>query len=58
VVATGYSNGSAPRRRSDEPGANRRFEEPRGEPRVRRREPARTSRDLADLDVPEFMPRG
>jgi len=58
VVATGYANGSAPRRRADEPGAPRRLEEPRGEPRVRRREPARTSRDLADLDVPEFIPRG
>ena len=58
VVATGYSNGNAPRRPSDEPGATRRLEEPRGEPRVRRREPARTSRDLADLEVPEFIPRG
>src|SRR3954471_4237713 len=58
VVATGYSNGNAPRRRSDEPGATRRLEEPRGEPRVRRREPARTSGGLADLDVPEFIPRG
>jgi cell division protein FtsZ len=58
VVATGYSNGSAPRRRSDELGATRRLEEPRGEPRVRRREPARTSGELADLDVPEFSPRG
>jgi cell division protein FtsZ len=59
VVATGYTNGTSPRRRREEPGATRRIEEPRGEPRVSRRErqPTRTSRDLADLDVPEFIPR-
>jgi cell division protein FtsZ len=56
VVATGYANGTAPRRRRDEPGATRRLEEPRGEPRVTRRErPTRSS--LSDLDVPEFLPR-
>jgi cell division protein FtsZ len=58
VVATGYANGTSPRPRREEPGSPRRLEEPRGEPRVRRREPARSSRDLADLDVPEFIPRG
>jgi cell division protein FtsZ len=61
VVATGYANGASPRRRREEPGATRRIEEPRGEPRVTRRErqPVRTStRDLADLNVPEFIPRG
>jgi cell division protein FtsZ len=59
VVATGYANGATSRRRRDEPRATRALEEPRGEPRVSRRErPARTSRDLADLDVPEFLPRG
>jgi cell division protein FtsZ len=59
VVATGYANGSTPRRRREEPGERKRLEEPRGEPRVSRRErtPA-TSRSLADLDVPEFIPRG
>jgi cell division protein FtsZ len=58
VVATGYANGAAPRRRRDEPGATRALEEPRGEPRVTRRErPTRTSRDLTALDVPEFIPR-
>jgi cell division protein FtsZ len=58
VVATGYANGATSRRRRDEPRATRALEEPRGEPRVSRRErPARTSRDLADLDVPEFIPR-
>jgi cell division protein FtsZ len=57
VVATGYGE---PRARPE----RTRFEEPAGEPRVRRRErepvtrtePPRT-RDL-ELDVPEFMPRG
>src|SRR5205814_10113265 len=38
VVATGYANGAAPRRRRDEPGATKALEEPRGEPRVSRRE--------------------
>ena len=59
VVATGYADGITPRRRSDEPGATRGLEEPRGEPRISRRErPTRASRNLADLDVPEFIPRG
>jgi len=59
VVATGYADGVAPRRLSDEPGATRALEEPRGEPRISRRErPTRASRTLADLDVPEFIPRG
>jgi cell division protein FtsZ len=57
VVATGYANGTAPRRRRDEPGATRRLEEPRGEPRVTRRERP-THSSLSDLDVPEFLPRG
>jgi len=57
VVATGYTNGIAPRRRRDEPGATKKLEEPRGEPRVTRRERP-TRRDLAELDVPEFIPRG
>jgi len=56
VVATGYANGTAPRRRRDEPGATKALEEPRGEPRVTRRERPKR-RDLADLDVPEFIPR-
>jgi len=55
-VATGYANGTAPRRRRDEPGATKALEEPRGEPRVTRRERPKR-RDLADLDVPEFIPR-
>jgi cell division protein FtsZ len=59
VVATGYVNGGSPRRHREEPGVTRRIEEPRGEPRVSRRErPAPTSRDLTDLEVPEFIPRG
>jgi cell division protein FtsZ len=65
VVATGY--GDARVRRSDgerdvlsrsEPGLLERrpaFDEPRGEPRVRRvRRPAERA---FDLDVPEFIPR-
>jgi cell division protein FtsZ len=56
VVATGYANGTSSLRRREDLGATRALEEPRGEPRVSRRErPAR--RDLADLDVPEFSPR-
>src|SRR5206468_9139586 len=49
VVATGYGNGSSPRRRREEPGSPRRIEEPRGEPRVsrREREPVRSTRHLA-----------
>jgi cell division protein FtsZ len=59
VVATGYTNGTAPRISREDRGERRRLEEPRGEPRVSRRErPTRTSGDLADLDVPEFIPRG
>jgi cell division protein FtsZ len=58
VVATGYGDSRSQTQR-DRDGARRRFEEPEGEPRVRRSrlpEPPRT-RDL-ELDVPEFLPRG
>jgi cell division protein FtsZ len=58
VVATGYADGRRPERRED------RFQEPAGEPRVRRtgreRMPARASRSSGrgmDVDVPEFIPR-
>jgi cell division protein FtsZ len=62
VVATRY--GDAPRRRPEP-----RIEEPAGEPRVERRTPSRDSAParqritasrggvVADLDVPEFLPR-
>jgi cell division protein FtsZ len=54
VVATGYNDGARPT-------ARRALEEPAGEPRVERRSrpeerPRRSS--VAELDVPEFMPRG
>jgi cell division protein FtsZ len=58
VVATGYGPASTPRT------APRRLEEPAGEPRVARREPARqsstqrTGLGVTQLDVPEFIPRG
>ena len=48
VVATGYADGITPRRRSDEPGATRGLEEPRGEPR---HQPARAA------DAREPQPR-
>jgi cell division protein FtsZ len=63
VVATGF--GESPRRREAEPPRSVRAEparrergvrdsiEPDGEPRISRREPARSS----ELDVPEFIPR-
>ena len=58
VVATGY--GEPPRAAE-----RRRFEEPAGEPRVERREPAasagaarvRTGLGVSELDVPEFVPK-
>jgi cell division protein FtsZ len=56
VVATGYADTATLLRRREGPGATRALEEPRGEPRVSRRERP-TRRDLAELDVPEFIPR-
>ena len=59
VVATGYTDGHPRRVSTDRPGAERSFNErsvmpePRGEPRVSRRERA----PAIELDVPEFMPR-
>jgi cell division protein FtsZ len=51
VVATGYQDGSRPRRRA--------LEEPAGEPRVQRRTPERPRRlHVNELEVPEFLPRG
>jgi cell division protein FtsZ len=54
VVATGYSERPAPRRRIEV--------EPAGEPRVKRAVPAapprRNALSVAELDVPEFVPRG
>ena len=52
VVATGYGDRRPPRR-EQEPA--HRFSEPRGEPRVTRNGPDRSSR--IDVDVPEFIPR-
>ena len=51
VVATGYSEPRAPRReeRADP------WAEPAGEPRVLRTQ--RERRSVADMDVPEFIPR-
>jgi cell division protein FtsZ len=54
VVATGYAGRpTRPKRAS--------FEEPAGEPRVQRREPARepvrARSSSIDLDIPEFLPR-
>jgi cell division protein FtsZ len=57
VVATGYADSRRPARQED------RFQEPAGEPRVRRtgreRVPARakSSGRGMDVDVPEFIPR-
>jgi cell division protein FtsZ len=55
VVATGYADRSAPRRRPEpverrERRSERSLREPAGEPRVRRLR--------SELDVPEFIPRG
>jgi cell division protein FtsZ len=55
VVATGYADRPAPRRRIEA--------EPAGEPRVKRASPAkpaprRNGLSVAELDVPEFVPRG
>ncbi len=54
VVATGYVDPAAPRR-----SARPQLHEPMGEPRVRRASeaPRRRSLDIAELDVPEFIPR-
>jgi cell division protein FtsZ len=69
VVATGFGNGRPRRvgRPVAEAGERAPAGEPRGEPRISRRspdepvrrlrEPARVSRTLVDLDVPEFVPR-
>jgi cell division protein FtsZ len=54
VVATGYAERPAPRRRIEA--------EPAGEPRVKRASPKpaprRNGLSVAELDVPEFVPRG
>jgi cell division protein FtsZ len=55
VVATGYTDRPAPRRRLEA--------EPAGEPRVKRASsprpaPRRNGLSVAELDVPEFVPRG
>jgi cell division protein FtsZ len=50
VVATGYGGEPTRRRQRD-------LEEPTGEPRVARASRTR-SRSLAELEVPEFIPRG
>jgi cell division protein FtsZ len=52
VVATGYSEPRPPRRDREE--RHDPWAEPAGEPRVLR---TRERRSVADVDVPEFIPR-
>jgi cell division protein FtsZ len=53
VVATGYGDGAVRRPRREEP-SRRDLREPRGEPRVTRRQ-SRIA--VTELDIPEFLPR-